>query len=63
MAQRFIKLTNDSLSIKNYAASGSLDTNKIFQRFYKDEQSTESTGLGLAIVKEICVLAGFTHQL
>ncbi|MEO8172689.1 MAG: HAMP domain-containing sensor histidine kinase [Sediminibacterium sp.] len=57
-----IKLTPSSLSIKNYAAGGSLDTTKIFQRFYKDEQSAESTGLGLAIVKEICTLAGFSIQ-
>ena len=55
-----IKLTRDSLSIKNYAASGSLNTDRIFQRFYKEEQSAENTGLGLAIVKEICILAGFT---
>jgi two-component system sensor histidine kinase QseC len=55
-----IKLTQDYLSIKNYAADGALNTDKIFQRFYKEEQSAESTGLGLAIVKEICVLAGFS---
>ncbi|MES2006081.1 MAG: ATP-binding protein [Bacteroidota bacterium] len=55
-----ITLTNEVLSIKNYAANGALNTDKIFQRFYKEEQSAESTGLGLAIIKEICVLAGFT---
>ncbi len=55
-----IRLTADFLSIKNYAGDGELDTNRIFQRFYKHEQSAESTGLGLAIVKEICILAGFT---
>lgn len=54
-----IRLSADKLIIKNYAADGALDTDKIFQRFYKKEQSTESTGLGLAIVKEICTLAGF----
>jgi two-component system sensor histidine kinase QseC len=41
-----IKLTQDYLSIKNYAADGALNTDKIFQRFYKEEQSAESTGLG-----------------
>lgn len=55
-----IKLTQDYLSIKNYAANGALNTDKIFQRFYKEEQSAENTGLGLAIVKEICTLAGFS---
>ena len=34
--------------------------NKVFQRFYKEDQSAESTGLGLAIIKEICTIAGFT---
>lgn len=55
-----IKLNINALSIKNYAAHGALNPEKIFQRFYKEEQSAESTGLGLAIVKEICTLAGFT---
>lgn len=55
-----IKLNINALSIKNYAAHGALNPEKIFHRFYKEEQSTESTGLGLAIVKEICTLAGFT---
>jgi two-component system sensor histidine kinase QseC len=55
-----IRLNENSLSLKNYAANGPLNAGKIFQRFYKEEQSAESTGLGLAIVKEICVLAGFT---
>jgi signal transduction histidine kinase len=55
-----IDLTGHTLSVSNTAANGSLDKEKIFQRFYKTEQSAESTGLGLAIVKEICLLAGFT---
>ncbi|NCI51998.1 HAMP domain-containing histidine kinase [Sediminibacterium roseum] len=55
-----ISLNDYSLSIKNYAADGPLNKEKIFQRFYKEEQLAESTGLGLAIVKEICTLAGFT---
>ncbi len=57
-----IRLSKESLSIKNYAADGPLDNEKLFQRFYKKEQSAESTGLGLAIVKEICTLAGFRIQ-
>jgi len=57
-----ITLTQQSLSIKNTATNGPLDSDKIFQRFYKEEQSAESTGLGLAIIKEICKLAGFTIQ-
>lgn len=55
-----IRLNENSFTIKNYAADGPLNADKIFQRFYKQEQSAESTGLGLAIVKEICTLAGFS---
>jgi signal transduction histidine kinase len=55
-----INVTANALSVSNTAANASLDKEKIFQRFYKGEQSAESTGLGLAIVKEICLLAGFT---
>jgi signal transduction histidine kinase len=57
-----ILLTNQALSIRNTANGNALNSDKIFQRFYKEEQSAESTGLGLAIVKEICNLAGFHIQ-
>lgn len=55
-----IILTQEGLIVQNTASGGPLDAGKIFQRFYKGEQSSESTGLGLAIVQEICTLAGFT---
>ena len=54
-----ISLDRESLSVSNTAAGAPLDNEKIFQRFYKAEQSSEGTGLGLSIVKEICILAGF----
>ncbi|SKA10000.1 type IX secretion system histidine kinase PorY [Sediminibacterium ginsengisoli] len=54
-----ISLDQQSLSVSNTAAGDPLDNEKIFQRFYKAEQSSEGTGLGLSIVKEICALAGF----
>jgi two-component system sensor histidine kinase QseC len=54
-----IDLTTRSLSIKNTTTNGPLNGDKIFQRFYKEDQSGEGTGLGLAIVKEICIIAGF----
>ncbi|MBV9988080.1 MAG: HAMP domain-containing histidine kinase [Chitinophagaceae bacterium] len=54
-----ITLSTKQLVITNSAANGSLDTEKLFQRFYKAGDSTEGTGLGLAIVQEICLLAGF----
>lgn len=54
-----INLSNEKLFISNTASNGPLNETKIFQRFYKEAQSTEGTGLGLAIVKEISTLAGF----
>ncbi len=54
-----ISLCRESLTIKNYGADGPLDNEKLFQRFYKEEPSTESTGLGLAIVKEIMFVGWF----
>lgn len=55
-----IQLNHQELKFTNTAQYGPLNEKKIFERFYKTEQSTESTGLGLAIVKEICVVAGFS---
>ena len=56
----YINLSKEGLSIQNTAENGALNDNKVFQRFYKEDQSAESTGLGLAIIKEICTIAGFT---
>ena len=55
-----LRLTSHALSVKNTAAKGPLNHDRIFQRFYKEEQFAESTGLGLSIVKEICTMGGFT---
>ena len=55
-----IQLNLDQLSVSNTAVNGSLQTNKVFERFYKAENTQEGTGLGLAIIKEICNSAGFT---
>ncbi|MBS1579607.1 MAG: HAMP domain-containing histidine kinase [Bacteroidetes bacterium] len=53
-----IQLTSTQLQIAN-TAQASLDTNKIFTRFYKAEQSAQSNGLGLSIAKQICDTAGY----
>lgn len=55
-----IHLSKTQLSFSNTAQHGQLDDKKVFNRFYKNEQSTESTGLGLAIIKEICIVAGYS---
>lgn len=48
-----IKLTGKSIAFCNTGSSSALDSDKIFDRFYKDNRS-EGTGLGLAILKQIC---------
>ncbi|MBS1628134.1 MAG: HAMP domain-containing histidine kinase [Bacteroidetes bacterium] len=53
-----INLTSTQLQIANTAQT-SLDTTKVFTRFYKVEQSTQSNGLGLSIAKQICDTAGY----
>jgi signal transduction histidine kinase len=52
-----ILLDQKLLKISNTAISGSLDTQKVFTRFYK--ASDTGTGLGLSIIKEICISVGF----
>lgn len=54
-----INLTSTQLQIANTAQT-SLDTTKVFTRFYKAEQSAHSNGLGLSIAKQICDTAGYT---
>jgi two-component system sensor histidine kinase QseC len=52
-----IVLNQNFLIVSNTALSGSLDTDKVFTRFYK--ASDTGTGLGLSIINEICTSAGF----
>jgi signal transduction histidine kinase len=55
-----ILLNPQTLTISNTAISGSLDTEKVFTRFYKASES--GTGLGLSIIREICTAAGFNIE-
>lgn len=55
-----ITVNPQSLSCSNTASTGSLDTEKVFSRFYKASNSDLGTGLGLSIIKEICNAAGFS---
>jgi signal transduction histidine kinase len=52
-----IILNQQILKVSNTAISGSLDTEKVFTRFYKASET--GTGLGLSIIKELCASAGF----
>lgn len=55
-----IRLNHELLSVSNTATHGTLQRDRVFERFYKAENTQEGTGLGLAIIQEICHLAGFT---
>ncbi|RZL04656.1 MAG: HAMP domain-containing histidine kinase, partial [Pedobacter sp.] len=48
-----ISLTTECMIFRNTGAPQSLNSDKIFDRFFKDSHS-EGTGLGLAILKQIC---------
>ncbi len=52
-----IILNQQLLKVSNTAIAGSLDTERVFTRFYKASET--GTGLGLSIIKEICASAGF----
>ena len=58
--QLSIELTEKYLVFSNTAVNGPLDSEKVFTRFYKDEQVSEGTGLGLAIIQQICQLAHYS---
>lgn len=49
-----IKLTANELHIENTGPPRQLDADRLFRRFYKEEQHSQRNGLGLSIVKQIC---------
>lgn len=51
-----IELKNNELIISNTGQVPKGNTEKFFERFYKESTSTESVGLGLTIAKKICDL-------
>jgi signal transduction histidine kinase len=60
----FIRVTvlQDTLILENTGQEWSLDTKKLFSRFYKEAAAPTSTGLGLAIAKAIADLYQFQLQ-
>ncbi len=50
----FLSLTKKDLRIENTGHLLQVDPDKLFDRFYKADTSSDSPGLGLAIVKQIC---------
>jgi signal transduction histidine kinase len=55
-----LSLQTSKLVITNSSSQTELPKDRIFQRFFKRGQHTESWGLGLAISKRICDLNGWT---
>lgn len=55
-----ITLTGDRFTISNTGNPLQSKASELFERFKKDEVSSESLGLGLSIVKKICERYGFT---
>lgn len=54
-----IEIGETFFKIGNTGQPNTLSPEKIFTRFYKESNHSDSTGLGLAIVKRICDMYGF----
>ncbi len=54
-----VNLTGNMLTVSNTGKKPTVNTDELFERFKKDNASTESLGLGLAIVKKICDMYHF----
>lgn len=54
-----VLLTANSLVVSNSGNPLKGDPTKLFERFYKEDQSEQSTGLGLSLVKMVTDTSGF----
>jgi signal transduction histidine kinase len=57
-----VRLDAASFTVENTGNAPAIETSKLFDRFKKDGQSSESVGLGLAVVKEICTLYHYSIE-
>jgi signal transduction histidine kinase len=55
-----VELNKKCMIFSNTGPSQQLDESKIYERFYKNESSSNSSGLGLAIAKKICESLNYT---
>jgi signal transduction histidine kinase len=51
-----VKTTADSLSVSNHGPPLDVSSDKLFERFYRKNDTRASQGLGLSLVKKICEL-------
>lgn len=54
-----VTLSENILSISNNGDKALQNPDKIFERYYKEGNRSDSTGLGLSIIKKICDYYGF----
>lgn len=54
-----IKLTPTLLEIANTGVALNVRPEELFERFRKNDPSTDSIGLGMAIIKQVCDMYGF----
>lgn len=54
-----IELIEHKLTVKNTGNPLTIPTEQLFERFQKDNSTSDSLGLGLALVKQICDTYGF----
>lgn len=54
-----VNLTSEQLVVRNTGIAPKTPTEELFQRFKKNNQSSDGIGLGLAIVRQICEISGF----
>lgn len=57
-----IELKAGNLKVVNTGRTAPLDVNKIFKRFYKEENDPGNNGLGLSIIKRVCDQSGILPQ-
>jgi signal transduction histidine kinase len=57
-----IELKAGNLIIANTGRSESLDVDKIFKRFYKEDNEPGNNGLGLSIIKKVCDQSGISPK-
>ena len=57
-----IRLLQGSFEIENTGQIHSLDTTRLFGRFYKSNTANENQGLGLSIIKQICEVSSYTIE-
>lgn len=58
--QLLIEISSSGFVLKNTGLETSLDSKRIFERFYQGNKKEGSTGLGLALVKSICDMEKLT---